>query len=161
MSMAYVAVAVAVIAAATSAYATYSAGENAKEVGEYNKKVADNAALDAAQRGSIEAADHRQKVRQMISRQNASFSAGGLDASTGTPLEIMTETAGMGELDALRIVNNAQRQGAGLKAQGELEMFKGNAAYRGGMLTAGGTLLGGASNAYYGGKQSGLWGGSK
>lgn len=153
MSMAYVAVAISVVAAATSAYSSYAAGENAKEVGDYNKKVAENAALDAQQRGALQASEHRQKVRQMISRQNASFASGGLDPTTGTPSDIMDETAGMGELDALRLINNAQRQGAGLKAQGELEAFKGDAAQRTGYINAAGSLLGGASGAakgYYG-----------
>ena len=62
----------------------------------------------------------------------------------------------MGELDALRIVNNAQRQAAGLKAQSELEVFRGNAAQQAGYFNTAGTALGGIGNAaagYYGMKR--------
>lgn len=160
MSMAYVAVAVSVISIGLTAYSQYAAADNAKDIADYNKKAADNNALDAAQRGSIAAAEHRQKVRQMIATQNAAYSSAGVDSSTGTALQVQTDTAGFGELDALRILNNAQRSAAGYKAQGELEQWKGNAAFTNGMFDMAGTALGGASKAYYGGKTTGMWGGS-
>ena len=147
--------AVAAASAGTTAYSAVAAGENAKETADYNKQVADNAAQDALQRGSIAAAEHKQKVRQLISQQNAEFSAGGIDASTGTPLEIMTQTAGMGQLDALRILNNAQRTAGGYTSQGNLDEFQGNAAQRAGAFGAAGSILGGAASAargYYGNK---------
>ena len=133
--------------AGTAAYSAVAAGENAKETADYNAKVAENAAKDAQQRGAIAAAEQRQKTRQMIARQDAAFSAGGLDASTGTPLDIQTETAGMGELDALRIIDNAQRQAAGLKTEAELSVFRGNAAQTAGYFGAAGSILGGLGTA--------------
>lgn len=143
----------AVAGAGVSAYSAVAAGENARETADYNAKVAENAARDANERGAIAAAEQRARTRQMTARQNAAMSSGGLDASTGTPLEIQTETAGMGELDALRIVNNAQRQAAGLNAQADLDRFKGNAARTAGYFGAAGSILGGlGSAAYYGSK---------
>lgn len=139
--------------AGTAAYSAVAAGENAKEAADYNARVAENAAKDAAQRGAIAADEQRQKTRQMIARQNAALSAGGLDASTGTPLDIQTETAGMGELDALRIVSNAQRQAAGYTAQAGLEQSRGDAARTAGYFGAAGSILGGVGSAgYYGSK---------
>ncbi|GFE61924.1 hypothetical protein [Geobacter sp. AOG2] len=138
---------------ATAAYSSVAAGENAKEVADYNAKVAENAARDANERGAIAAAEQRTKARQVIARQNAAMSAGGVDASTGTPLDLQTETAGVGELDALRVVNNAQRQAAGYKAQAGLEQFRGNAARTAGYFGAAGSILGGVGSAgYYGSK---------
>lgn len=149
----WVAAVMAVAAAGTSAYSAVAAGENAKDTADYNAKIAENAARDANERGAIAAAEQRARTRQMTARQNAAMSSGGLDASTGTPLDIQTETAGMGELDALRIVNNAQRQAAGLKAQADLDLFKGNAARTAGYFGAAGSILGGlGSAAYYGSK---------
>jgi len=87
----------------------------------------------------------------MTARQNAVMSAGGVDASTGTPLDLQTETAGIGELDALRIVNNAQRQAAGYQAQAGLERFRGDAARTAGYFGAAGSILGGVGSAgHYG-----------
>lgn len=151
-----VAVVASLLSTAAASYSAYASGENAKEVADYNAEMDRRAADDALQRGSIDAAEHRQKVRQMISQQNANMSTAGVDTSTGTPLEVMSETAGMGELDALRIVNNAQRQAAGLKAQSELEVFRGNAAQQAGYFNTAGTALGGIGNAaagYYGMKR--------
>lgn len=152
-TLAYVAAAAAVAGAGTAAYSSVAAGENQKEMADYNAKVQENAAKDAEQRGAIAADEQRQKTRQMIARQNAGMSASGLDTSTGTPLDIQTQTAGMGELDALRIVNNAQRQAAGLQAQADLDVFKGNTAQTAGYFGATGSILGGlgsAASGYYG-----------
>lgn len=139
--------------AGTAAYSAVAAGENAKETADYNARVAENAARDASERGAIAAAEQRAKARQMMARQNAAMSAGGVDASTGTPLDLQTETAGIGELDALRIVNNAQRQAAGYQAQAGLEQLRGNAARTAGYFGAAGSILGGVGSVgYYGSK---------
>ena len=144
-----IAIAAAAISTGISAYSAVAAGENAKEVADYNATVQENAAKDASERGAIAAAEQRTKARQMIARQNAAMSSGGLDASTGTPLDLQTETAGIGELDALRIVNNAQRQAAGYKAQAELEKFRGGSALNAGYFGAAGSILGGVGTAAY------------
>jgi hypothetical protein len=115
--------------------------------------VQQNAAKDAQERGAIAAAEHDRQTRQMIARQNAAMSASGVDTSSGSPLDILTGTAGMGKLDSLRIINNAQRQAGGLQAQSGLDLFKGNAAQTAGYFGAGGTILGGlgsAASGWYG-----------
>jgi len=159
MSMAYTAVALSIISIAATATTTYMQADNAKDLGEYNKKMGENNALDAAQRGAIESAEHRQKVRQMIATQNAAYSSAGVDSSTGSAAQIQEDTAGFGELDALRILNNAQRTGAGYRAAGNLEKWKGDAAFASGMVKMGGDVAGSASSAYFGGAKAGLWGG--
>lgn len=146
-TLGYIAAAGAVAAAGTTAYSAVAAGENAKETADYNKQVADNAAKDAAQRGAVAADEQRLKTRQMIARQNAALSAGGWNASTGTALDLQTETAGIGELDALRIINNAQRQAAGFKDQAALEGFKGDVGLQAGYFGAAGSILGGLGSA--------------
>lgn len=155
--MSYAYIAIAVISAATTAYTQIEAGESARRVGNYNKAVADNNALDAAQRGAVEASEHREKVRRMIATQNVAYSAAGVDASTGTAAAIQEDTAGFGELDALRILNNAQRGAAGARSQGDLEAWKGNSASRTGGINAAGSVLGSASSSYLGGKNAKLW----
>jgi len=160
MSMAFTAVAIATIGVGLSAYTTYSAADNAKDLADYNKKVQDNNALAALQQGAVAASEHRQKVRQMIATQNAAYSSAGVDSSTGTAAQIQTDTAGFGELDALRILNNAQNAATGMRAQGALEQWKGDAAFTNGMFQTAGTALGGMSNMYFGAKSAGLFKGS-
>ncbi len=150
MTMAYVAVAVAVIGAGVSAYGQYSAGESQKEAADYNAKMQDRAAQDALQRGSIESAQIKDRTRKLISMQIANSGASGFDSSTGTALDLSVEAKGYGELDALTTINNAQRVASGQKAQAELDRFQGSAAQRAGTIGAAGTLISGASSAYYG-----------
>lgn len=140
----------AVASAAISAYSAYSSGQSQKKASEYNAEMQRRAADDALQTGANEAAEHRDKVRQIMSSQVAATGAAGLNTASGTPLQILTETAGVGELDALRIVNNAQRRAYGMNAQAELDVFQGKAAGRAGFMNAGASLLSGASNAYFG-----------
>jgi hypothetical protein len=69
--------------------------------------------------------------------------ASGFDPNSGTNLSLMTETAGQGELDALKIKNNAQRVASGLEAQAVLTTSQGNAAQNAGYFNAAGSILSG------------------
>lgn len=137
---------VGVVSAGVGAYSAVQAGENAKDVADYNSEMQRRAALDANQRGSADAADKRQEVRRIIARQHAIMGAGGFDPNSGTNLSLMAETAGQGELDALKIRNNAARQAAGLNAQADLTTAQGNAALSAGQMNATGSILGGLGN---------------
>lgn len=150
--MSYAFVGVSIASLLVSGYSAYQAGENAEDVADYNAEMQRRTADDALQRGALEAADKRQQTRQLIARQHAVQAASGFDTSQGTALDIMTETAGMGELDALKILNNAQRQASGLKASADLEIYKGNAASNAGKMNAAGSALSGAATAAYYGK---------
>lgn len=140
-------VAISLVGVGISAYSAVQAGENAKDTADYNSEMQRRAALDANQRGSADAADKRQETRRLIARQHAIMGAGGFDPNSGTNLSLMTETAGQGELDGLKIRYNAQRQAAGLNAQADLTTSQGNAAQSAGYMNATGTLLSGAANA--------------
>ena len=138
-----------VIAAGVSAYGSYEAGQSQKEAAEYNAEVQHQAAKAEIQSGNIKAQEMRDKARRIAGTQAATFGASGLDTTSGTASDILSETRMFGELDALRAINNAESAAYGLKAQSELDLFQGRAAARGGALSAGGTLLAGASNAYF------------
>jgi hypothetical protein len=143
-------IATSLIGSGVSAYASYESGQSQKKAAEYNSEMQQRAANDALQRGAQEGADAKQHARQVISRQIAASGAAGFDSSTGTALDLSTEAAGFGELDALKSINNAQRQASGLNAQAGLTNYQGKMAGQGGLLTAGGTLFSGAGSAFYG-----------
>lgn len=140
----------ATVGAGVSTYAQYQAGQSAKEAGEYNAEMGRRKAQDSLQRGAIEAGAKRDQARKVASTQAEAGAMSGVDISFGTPLALLTETAGLGELAALRTSNNATREAWGLKAQADLDEFQGDAAGRAGTLNAAGTFLGGASSAYMG-----------
>jgi hypothetical protein len=137
-------------AAAVSGFATYRSGESQKKAGKYNAKMQELKAQDALQIGADEAAGKRDRARQIAASQAEGMAGAGLSINTGTPLSLLTETAGLGELDALTTLNNARREAWGYKGQSNLDRYQGKAAGRSGILNAGGTFLGGASNAYFG-----------
>lgn len=153
MTMAYSALAISVIGMSMTAYSTIQAGENAKDVADYNAEMQRRAALDAEQRGAIEAADKRQETRRLIARQHAAMGAGGGDADSGTNLQLLTESAGMGELDAMRIRYNAMNQASGLRAQADLGEQQGKQQRSGAYMSAGGQMLQSGASAYYGFKK--------
>ena len=97
---------------ATKDQARYSA-----QVANNNAINADNEAIAAANAGSIEEENHRAKVRQIQGSQRANLAANGVDISDGTALDLMTETAAVGETDALMLRFNAMRQAWGSREQ--------------------------------------------
>lgn len=149
-------IAVAVMAG-VAAYSSYSAADNAADTAKFNEKVAKNAAHDAAQQGATESAEYRTKVHRMIASQNARFAAGGLDTAAGSPLDIMGETATYGELDALRIANNAQRAAAGYQTQANLFGAQADDANSAKYIATASSALSTASNMYFGAKSAGAF----
>ena len=152
-----IAVVSSIASAAISSYASYESGQSQKKAGKYNAEIGRQKAQDALQRGAIEAAYKRAQARKMAGTQAEGAAMSGVALDSGTPLALLTETSGLGELDAMRIRNNAFREAYGHKAQSELDIYQGKAAGRAGYLNAGGTFLSGASSSYYGAKQAGLF----
>lgn len=165
--------ALAIAGLATSVYGQIKAGKAAKAAGkaqkaaseseaqlaEFNASVADLQETDALQRGQEDENRFRMGVRGMIGSQRAAIAGSGVDVGFGSAVDVQTDAAFLGELDALTIRTNAAREAWGYKVQGQdlrkraeiarkegvyLEKggnVAGNAAYVG----AGGTLLTGGA----------------
>lgn len=136
-------------AGAVTAYSQYQTGKYNEAVADNNATLAERQAVDAEERGKIEADEHRERVQRIISEQRAGMSASGVEINSGSALDLIVGTREMGELDALRIENNAAReaygyrsQGMNYKAQGKLDRYAGNTG-------AVGTALSTAGNAAY------------
>ena len=141
------------------AFGQYTAGKAAKEAGEYNEAVAKNNAIiagrsaaDAIKRGKASEAAHRKKVGLVKGKQRAAAAKSGVVLDQGTSLDILLESAELGEFDALTIRANAEREAGGFRtkamnfeATAGLAKARGQSAYRAGLIGAGGTILGGAA----------------
>lgn len=136
------------IAAGISAYASISSAQTQEKATKYNYKVQKHAADDAVMQGNIRAQEIRERARKVAGTQAAGMAASGLDTTVGTPAAMLNETALYGELDALRTINNGQRQAWGLESQSEIELWQGRNAKRAGYYQAAGSLLSGATKAY-------------
>lgn len=128
-------------AGAFSAYSQYQTGKYNSAVANNNATISERAAVDAEERGQIEADEHREKVDRLIAQQKAGISASGVEINSGSALDLMVGTREIGELDALRIENNAQReaygyrtQGMNYQAQAQLDRYAGNTGAIGTLL---------------------------
>lgn len=118
-----------------------------KGIFDYNAKVAEAQATIAEQRGSEMANRARQKARRLIGSQRAALGAQGLDPNAPASLDIQTETALIGELDAMTIRNNAaleawgfRTQATGFTSQGRLASFAGRSKAVGSIISAGASV---------------------
>jgi hypothetical protein len=155
------AVASAAMAAVSSVQQAQQQSAQAKyqgAVAKNNQIIANQNAAAALKQGDNAAAESREKTQAMIGQQRASLAAQGGDINSGTALDIQSDTAGAGALDALTIKNNAaqqarqyQIQGNNFQADAQLQSMAGKNATAGGYTGVGTSLLGGASRG------AGIW----
>jgi hypothetical protein len=142
------------------------AADQQKQAGRYEQEVAEqNAKLDrvrqdqAREAGNIQEEQQRARVRQVLASQRAAFAAQGVDIGTGTPLDVLGETAGMGYADALTMRSNALREAWGYGVSATNEQNRGRFARWSGNSQATGTLLSTASSVAGSWSQAGFSGG--
>ncbi len=123
-----------------SALGSVQDGNEAARTGAYNARIAELMARDAEARGADEEQKYRGRIRQLMGSQRAAIGGANLEMS-GTPLDILVDTAGVGERDALTIRGNAEREAFGLRSQGAEMLRQGKAAKKRGLFGAAGTLL--------------------
>ena len=106
-----------VVSTAVSAIGSYQQAEGQKAQYEYQAAVSRNNALasryqaeDARKRGKIESEKARERKQQLIGRQRSIYGAAGLQLDSGTPLLVQEDAAEIGELDALNVENNFERE---------------------------------------------------
>lgn len=113
------------------------------DVNKRNAKIA-QANADMKRQEGIEES-RLQKIRnlQKVGAQQAAMAANGIDVSSGTALDVVEDTAAMGELDALTTRYNAEtqaqayeRQANNLTNQANMDIISGQNAYKSGMTGA-------------------------
>ena len=79
-------------------------------VKDYNARQLRKDAVNTLETGKEAVGIHRAKVQQLKSNQRATIGASGVLVDDGTTADIITDTATMGEADALRIGDNYKSQ---------------------------------------------------
>jgi hypothetical protein len=133
-------------------------GRATEDVARRQARYADLQAGDALNRGRLEELRFRRGLAQLQGRQRVAAGASGTTLE-GSPADIFASTAELGELDALTIRANAEREAYGFTEQARLLRYSGRVARRQSQLGALGTLLGTASQAGRQGAALGLLGG--
>lgn len=107
----------------SSSFAAYRGAEAQKASAKYeadaarrNAGLADLEAAGALRRGADAEARHRLQVAQLAGQQRNAFAANGIALDSGSALDVLGDTAALGELDALTIRLNAEREAWGLRA---------------------------------------------
>jgi len=146
------------VAAAVATYTQYQAAKAQKKAAQYNQKIAYQRALDARERGNVAESQYRTRIGMLVGRQRAQIGASGAAVGEGVTARIIEDTEATGELDALTIRNNAEREAWGFESQaGGFGFEVGMAEIQGTVGTAS-TGLAGAAQSYgayktYGGKK--------
>lgn len=116
----------AIAGLAISAIGTGVAYDQQRQAGKANAQIAENnaklAADDARNEmalGDRETQHQAWRTRALEGQQRAAIAAQGIDASIGTPLDILGETAMFGEIDQQAIRLNTARRAWGFNAQAQ------------------------------------------
>lgn len=117
-----------------------------------NAILSNQMAADALKRGALEERRQRLRTSKLKGAQRAAFGASNVALDVGSPLDVLEDTAGQGELDALIIRNNAEREAVGFRFQAQnqeasanLSLLRGSASVKAGQTQALSSLIGGAT----------------
>lgn len=154
-------IATTAVAGGVSAYAAYDQGQYQKAVGEYNARVNQNEAQKVLNKSRIVESEERQKASELRSRQRAVLASRGADVNSGSALSMQEDTTLIGEMNVMRVRQNAEDRADALNQRADLDLSNGeNAADQGTMgavaagLKTAGSIAGTASNSGLFGKGS-------
>ncbi len=122
-------------------------GKQDAATAETNRRLAEQQANDALLRGTKDEARYRRQIAQVAGQQKADFGARNV-AVTGTALDLLSDTAMVGEEDAQTIRNNAAREAWGYRNQASEASRWGANQLNNSRGQAIGTLLTQGSKAY-------------
>lgn len=103
-------------------------------------------AQDSINRNRVAEERQREKTSLLAARQKAVMGANGLDLTSGSPLDIIGDTAALGEMDALTIHNNGERERDFHLANANKAAMQGKVAADTGQFQMAGAALGGISS---------------
>lgn len=142
-----------------SAYGSYREGQDAAEASRYNAEMSRLSSEREAQMveasGALDASRQRKATRTLVGKQKALYGASGVEL-TGSPLDVMINTAAEGELDAQILEYNTKVKAQTLRYGGSAQaaydekmagIYETSGAYKAGstLLTSGTQL----ASTYY------------
>lgn len=130
--------------------ASYEQGQYQKGVARYNARNAENEATRTRNKGTQEEMKQRRQTAELISKQRAQLGANNIALDSGSALQLQTDAALLGEVDALRIRQNHADAGRSLdnralltSSAGDMAAQAGRNALTASVVQAGGTALAG------------------
>lgn len=152
--MAWVAIAATVASAAISAVGAIRSSQAQSAAADYNAKVASLNAQAATQQGEAAAEAQQRDSQRKIGTALAAYGASGVETDSGSPADVLSQSARDATLDNLTIKYNAKMRALGYQMQGNLDTANASNSASAGVLSGTAALLGGlgaAGRMYYGG----------
>lgn len=137
-----------VAATAVSAVGAVRASQAQAAAANYNAQLAEQNAQVATAQGAAAAEAHDRDTRRKIGSAIASYGASGVQVDTGSPTDVLADSARAASLDNLTIKYNAKLRAMGLQAQAELSRTNADNSLQAGQINATSAVLSGASKAY-------------
>lgn len=129
--------------------AAIGAGKTNQEISESNALNLEQRAGEALESGKLDIQRQQIKTARLKGEQKVSFVSSGVAVGTGSPLDVLSDTARLGDLDVDIIKRRAERQATGLQLQAVDERLAGSLAKQRGksrafstILTSAGTIAG-------------------
>jgi hypothetical protein len=123
-------------------------------IAQNNAQISENNAQAVEAKAEVDIEEKRRETRQRLSLQRTQIAAAGFQLGVGTGIDILGDTAALGELDVLRIDEDARNQAQNFRAQGanfqteaELGRLSRKNIERAGKIKVAETLITGASRA--------------
>lgn len=114
--------------------------------GLYKSAVAKANAANSLQAGQYAGEASKIRTGQTIGAQKAAFAANGVDVSSGSPQDVMNSTKAFGDLDAMMLKFNAERESQGYRMEAAMAKRAGVGRFVGGLFGAGQDFLSGANS---------------
>ena len=129
-----------------SAVGSIMGGNAAKAAGDYNANIATQNAGIAETEGNIAIAQQQRKAEEVIGQQTASYGASGVSGTTGSPMDLLKQSAATSAMDAANIRYSYNLKAAGYTQNATIDKMQGEMAQQNSYYSAAGQLLNAGAN---------------
>lgn len=144
-TLAFAAVAASLAGAGISAYSMYQQGQAQEAMGQYNSKVAEQAATSEADTAQENAKRQREMNHRQISAIRAKMAGSGISQSQGSSLDVLGAAASELELQTLDLFREGEAKQVAYHNQAGMDRWQGSQAAQAGTIGAIGSLIGGVA----------------
>lgn len=134
--------------AALGAFGAIQQGKADKHQADFAARVNEQQAAREREISALEERDFRKTQRRNFAERRAAMGASGVDLSSGSPLDAVSDFAAEAELQALRIRKGGEIKATRLDQQAELNRRAGKSAQRRGLFRGGASLLSGLGGVF-------------
>lgn len=141
------AAAASIATAGVSAMGAIQSGKAQQQASLLNADLSRQQATQEMQAGAIASGQVYDERRRDLARSRAAAAASGVDATTGSPLDVLTDLAGKAKLEEDTTFWNGFMRARAAGSQASVDEFRGTTAVSASKGQAFGTLLGAGSSA--------------